>query len=191
MNYLDRLEPRLRCYSRVGYLMKLQHRWTVSGAGKGAKAKAVAISQPMAKHVRRVKTNERWVMVVFSMVIVPSLFQPNTWRGSMTLAEYHNILREVIEEVNMLKQEHNICGLVMGVDAEVEFQPCHLPFTGSGLGPDKQVPPRQWGLERQFEGAFVELPGTQERYLANMNMEWDPDESLPKLDTTSGTSNNT
>ena len=92
----------------------------------------------------------------------------------MTLAEYHNILREVIEEVNMLKQEHNICGLVMGVDAEVEFQPCHLPFTGSGLGPDKQVPPRQWGLERQFEGAFVELPGTQERYLANMNMEWTP-----------------
>ena len=90
--------------------MNLQHR----EFGWGAKA-AVAITQP--KHLRRAKTNERWV--VPSTVIVLSPCLQSRWKGETALAEH----RKIVREVGMSKLEYNIGGLVVEVELKLGFSP--------------------------------------------------------------------
>ena len=83
-------------------------------------------TQPPAKHLRRAKTNERWVVVVPSTVIVLSPCLQSTWKGKTALAEHRKIVREVNKKVDMWKLEYNIggCGLVFLVSTKLSQFVC-------------------------------------------------------------------
>ena len=70
--------------------------------------------------LRHAIVSTRWVLVVLGSILFLAMYLPNTLKGEAALEEYHKTLKEVDNNIQRIKQQFGITGIVVGSDAPVE-----------------------------------------------------------------------
>ena len=107
----------------------------------------------LLKHARRSAT---WELIVLESILFLSLYLSHTWSGELNHEEYYETLREVDGTMQDIKQKFHICGIIAGMDAQVEVKPHQEPFVGGGTRMYRGNNTKYCETEAKFESLFME-----------------------------------
>ena len=83
-------------------------------------------------------------------ILFLSMNLPYTWGGLANLEEYYKTLKEIDKNLQEVKQNYHISGIIAGMDAQVEVKPHQGPFVGSGTRMSHGSTARLHELESKF-----------------------------------------
>ena len=93
---------------------------------------AIAVKRRNLNLLRDSQKSTRWILVVLGRILFLSMYLPHTWRGEENVEECYKTLKDLSKNMQDVKQEYQISGIIAGMDAQVEVNLNQGPFVGEG-----------------------------------------------------------